>query len=251
MRLKGKIALITGSASGIGKGTALMFAKEGADLILNDINLARAEEVAQQVRKIGRKALTLMADVSHRVEVDEMLKKGLEEFQKVDILVNNAGYAQLVPFSQMDPEDWDRMFAVHVKGAFNCTRGLIQLMIEQKYGRIINISSVAAYGEEMAVHYSAAKAALIGFTKSLAKEAAPFGITVNAIAPGLIDTPILKATELNKETADRIIDHFRKRTVVGRIGQPEDIAAACTYLASDEAGFVTGQVISPNGGYYM
>lgn len=251
MRLQGKVALITGSASGIGKGTALMFAQEGADLILNDINLTGAEEVAQHIRKMGRKALALEADVSDKVEVDEMLKKGLEKFQKVDILVNNAGYAQLVPFHQMNPEDWDRMFAVHVKGAFNCTRGLIQTMIERQSGRIINISSVAAYGEEMAVHYSAAKAALIGFTKSLAKEVASYSITVNAIAPGLIDTPILKAAELTKEMAEGIIDHFLKRTLVGRIGQPEDIAAACLYLASDEASFVTGQVISPNGGYYM
>jgi NAD(P)-dependent dehydrogenase (short-subunit alcohol dehydrogenase family) len=143
------------------------------------------------------------------------------------------------------------MFAVHVRGSFNCTQGLIGQMMERKWGRIIHISSVAAYGEEGTVHYSAAKAALIGFAKALAKEVAPLGITVNAIAPGLIDTPIFKAIEATKEDIDRTFNHFLQRTAVGRVGRPEDIGFACLYLASEEAGFITGQVISPNGGYYM
>jgi len=228
-----------------------MFAQEGADLIINDINLDGAQEVADQIRGMGRRATPVKADVSNKAEVDQMVSRALEEYGRVDILINNAGYAQVIPFQEMKPEDWDRMFAVHVKGAFYCTQGLIGKMMERRNGRIINISSVAAYGEELLVHYSAAKAALIGFTKALAKEVASYGITVNAIAPGIIDTPILKSAELTKEIADRIVSHFQEHTLVGRVGQPADIAAACLYLASDEASFVTGQVISPNGGYYI
>lgn len=251
MKLQGKVALVTGAGSGIGRETALTFAREGADVVINDLNPEGAQEVAAEIKALGRVALVARADVSNRPEVERMTRRALEELGKVDILVNNAGHAHFAPFHQMSAQDWDHMFAVHVRGAFNCTRNLIGQMMERKWGRIIHISSVAAYGEEGAVHYSAAKAALIGFAKALAKEVAPLGITVNAIAPGIIKTPILKSLEISKEKIDRVVGHFLERTVVGRVGQPEDIAAACLYLASEEAGFVTGQVISPNGGYYM
>lgn len=251
MKLQGKVALVTGAGSGIGRETALTFAREGAEVVVNDLNPEGAQAVVGEIKALGRGALAVRADVSNRAEVERMTRRALEEFGKVDILVNNAGYGHVAPFHQMSAQDWDRMFAVHVRGAFNCTRGLIGQMMERKWGRIIHISSVAAYGEERTVHYCAAKAALIGFAKALAKEVAPLGITVNAVAPGLIDTPIFKSMEVTKEDVDRTFDHFLQRTVVGRIGRPEDIASACLYLASEEASFVTGQVISPNGGYYM
>lgn len=251
MRLQGKVALITGAGSGIGRGTALTFAREGADVVVNDLNLEGAQAVVEEVKALGQSALAVRADVSDQGEVDGMVRQALKELGKVDILVNNAGYAHFVPFHRMDSRDWDRMFAVHVRGAFNCTRGLVGPMMERKWGRIIHISSIAAYGEEGSVHYSAAKAALIGFAKALAKEVAPHGITVNAIAPGIIKTPILKSVEMSKEKIDKVVNHFLQRTPLGRVGQPEDIAYACLYLASEEASFVTGQVISPNGGYYI
>ena len=180
-----------------------------------------------------------------------MIRQAQEAFGKVDILVNNAGHGHGALFHEMNLEDWNRIFAVHVGGAFNCTRGLINQMMENKWGRIINMSSVAANGEAGHVHYSAAKAALNGFAKALAKEVGAFGITVNAVAPGLIETPIFQTMGISQEQIEMAYDHYLPLTVVNRIGKPEDIAAACLYLASDEASFVTGQVISPNGGYYM
>jgi 3-oxoacyl-[acyl-carrier protein] reductase len=251
MRLTGKVALVTGAGSGIGRATALAFAREGADLVVNDLYPKSARTVATEVNATGRKALPVQADVSERVAVDEMIRRALDEFGQVDILVNNAGHGHGSLFHEMDPEDWDRILAVHLGGAFNCTRGLIKQMMENKWGRVINMSSVAANGEASYVHYSSAKAALNGFAKALAKEVGSFGITVNAVAPGLIDTPIFQAMGVSREEIETAFEHYLPLTVVGRVGQPEDIANACLFLASEEASFVTGQVISPNGGYYM
>lgn len=250
MRLLNKVACVTGAGSGIGRATALAFARQGADVLVNDLYLESAEAVAAEVASIGKKALAVQADVSNRGQVDDMIQRAMDEYGKIDILVNNAGHGHGVPFHEMSAQDWDRIFEVHVGGAFNCTRGLIGQMIDNKWGRIINMSSVAANGEAGHVHYSAAKAALVGFAKALAKEVGPFGITVNAVAPGLIETPIFQAMGISQEEIDQAFDHYLPLTVVGRVGQPEDIAEACLYLASEEAGFVTGQVISPNGGYY-
>jgi NAD(P)-dependent dehydrogenase (short-subunit alcohol dehydrogenase family) len=251
MRLSGKVALITGAGSGIGRATALIFAREGAGIVVNDLYLESAREVAAELKANGHSALPVQADVSSPKAVGEMIRQALDEFGKVDILVNNAGHGHGTPFHEMNAEDWDRIFAVHVGGAFNCTRGLIGQMMENKWGRVINMSSVAANGEAGHVHYSAAKAALCGFSKALAKEVGSSGITVNAVAPGLIETPIFQAMGISQEEIEIAFEHYLPLTVVGRIGKPEDIANACLYLASEEASFVTGQVISPNGGYYM
>jgi 3-oxoacyl-[acyl-carrier protein] reductase len=244
--LKGKTALITGGGSGIGRGIGQVFAQAAANIIVNDIDQERAARVATELRDLGTEAIAIKADVADTAQVNRMVEEGLNRFGKIDILINNAGIGVGVLFSQMSKEEWDGMFAVHVGGAFNCTRALIQPMIDQSWGRIINISSVAGLtGEKGLVHYSAAKAALLGFTKSLAREVAKYNITVNAIAPGLIDTPL--AASMRPDLWERLV----KLSLIRRPGAPVDIAYACLYLASDEASFVTGQIISPNGGLYL
>lgn len=244
--LNGKTVLVTGGGSGIGKGIAHVFAKAGAKVIVNDISQERAASVAAELKNSGPGVLAIQADVADTAQVDQMVKESLSCFGKVDILINNAGIGVGVLFSKMSKEEWDTMFAVHVGGAVNCTRALIQQMMDQGWGRIINISSVAGLtGEKGLVHYSAAKAALLGFTKALAREVARHGITVNAIAPGLIDTPL--AASMRKDLWEGLV----KLSLVRHAGKPADIAYACLYLASDEANFVTGQIISPNGGLYL
>lgn len=251
MRFGGKKAIVTGGASGIGRSEALLFAREGADIAIMDINSGGAEKVAEEVRTMGRKGLAIKADVSIYTQVKEVMAKIREEFGRVDILVNNAGgYDPPVYFHEMDREYWSSTLSVHVDGAFNCTRCVIESMIHQRSGRIINTSSVVGLtGAATYVHYSAAKAAIIGFTKALAREVALFGITVNAIAPGIINTPRLR--DYSGEAIEKILEEYRLGTLVGRLGEPEDIAALCAFLASDEASFITGQVISSNGGFYM
>lgn len=244
--LTDKIALITGGGSGIGRGISHVFAKAGAKVIVNDLEHARASKVAAELRDLGAEAIAIEADVADHSQVNRVVEESLNRFNKVDILINNAGIGTGVLFSKMDKEEWERMFAVHVGGAFNFTRALIQQMIDQSWGRIISISSVAGLtGEKGMVHYSAAKAALLGFTKSLAREVARYNITVNAIAPGLIDTPL--ANTLRVDLREKLV----KQSLVRHPGVPEDIAYACLYLASNEANFVTGQIISPNGGLYL
>lgn len=245
MRLQGKASLVTGAGSGIGRETALLFAKEGADVIVNDISGKRANQTALEVEKLGRKTLAIKADVSQSQQVKGMIEEALRQLQRVDILVNNAGIGEEVSFLETTEESWRRMFATHMEGTFYCTKGVLPGMIERKWGRIISISSVAGLtGEAGLVHYSAAKAAIVGFTKALAKEVASFGVTVNAVAPGVIQTPGLGVV------SEEMRQRFIKSTPVGRLGQPVDIAAACAYLSSEEASFVTGQVLSPNGGFY-
>ncbi|MBI1986742.1 MAG: SDR family oxidoreductase [Nitrospinae bacterium] len=244
--LTGRIALVTGGGSGIGRATALVFARAGADLIINDISPERAEGVASEVADLGRKALAIPADVADLGAVEAMAGQALKSFGKVDIVVNNAGIGVEVPFHKMSKEEWERMFAVHVGGTFHCTRSLLPQMMERRWGRIISISSVAGLmGEVGLVHYSAAKAAILGFTKALAREMASYGITVNAIAPGLIDTPLARSIQ------PELWQKFVSASPVGHEGKPEDIAHACAYLASEGASFVTGQVLSPNGGIWM
>lgn len=247
MRFRDRKAIITGGASGMGRSEGLLFAREGADIAIIDIDSKGAEEVARQVQELGRKALVLIADVADYSQVSKVVNRAIEGFGKVDILVNNAAsYDPLVTLAEMTKEQWDKTLDIHVDGTFNCTRCVIGKMIAQRWGRIINISSVVGLtGAEEMVHYSAAKAGIIGFTKALAREVASLGITVNAVAPGVIDTPRLKPYPPG------IMEHWVKLTPVGRAGTPEEIAALCAYLASEEASFITGEVVSINGGYYM
>jgi NAD(P)-dependent dehydrogenase (short-subunit alcohol dehydrogenase family) len=243
--LKDKTAVVTGGASGIGRAISLRLAREGVNVALWDRDISSARKVAGEIADLGRRVIPVEVDVASFTDVEKAGERVRRELGKVSILVNDAGYGEITPLAQMSEAQWDKMIAVHLKGTFNCTRVLVQDMIDAHWGRIVSLSSVAGLkGAAGFVHYSAAKAGIIGFTKGLAFELGSAGITVNAIAPGLIDTPILKNSSLRDETIAAIVH----QTPVARIGVPDDIAACCAYIVSEEASFLTGQVLSPNGG---
>lgn len=239
--------IVTGASRGIGKACALAFGKSGADVIVNYTrSKEKAEEVCEEISKLGGRALPFCADVADRKVVDEMIAFAHSNFGSISILVNNAGIAEQIMFCDITEEKWDRMFAVDVKGVYNCIQAALPDMIHNKSGRIINISSMwGITGASCEVHYSAAKAAVIGMTKALAKELGPSGITVNAIAPGVI------STEMNGNISEEIMTELKEETPIGRIGTPEDIAETALFLASPKASFITGEVISVNGGFVI
>ena len=246
MSLQGRIALVTGGGSGIGRATAIRLAEDGADGVVLDLNLDGARETVTRLEKLGRRALALRADVTRSDEVRAAVEQAERALGPIDVLVNNAGLAWPATFLEMPEDDWDRMLAVHLKGAYHCARAVLPGMLQRGWGRIVSLSSVAGLGGTgRSVAYATAKAALIGFTKSLAREVAPHGITVNAVAPGFIATPMTSTWPADRRA------RVAEETPVRREGTPEDIAHAIAYLASEEAGFVTGQVLSPNGGRYM
>jgi len=246
--LDGKNAIVTGGASGIGRAISLRLARDGANVAILDLDAAGAARVAGEVGQLGRRSVAAIVDVADARSVGEGVASARRELGAISILVNDAGIGEIAPLANMTEGQWDRMIGVHLKGTFNCTRAVIGEMIAAGEGRIINISSVAGLAGAVGfVHYSAAKAGVLGFTKALAQEVAATGVTVNAIAPGLIDTPILGKAGL----ADDLVKKIVERMPVRRIGRPDDIAGACAYLASEDAAFVTGQVVSPNGGSWM
>ena len=248
MSLDGKNAIVTGGASGIGRAISLRLARDGANVAILDLDAAGAARVAGEVGQLGRRSVAAIVDVADARSVGEGVASARRELGAISILVNDAGIGEIAPLANMTEGQWDRMIGVHLKGTFNCTRAVIGEMIAAGEGRIINISSVAGLAGAVGfVHYSAAKAGVLGFTKALAQEVAATGVTVNAIAPGLIDTPILGKAGL----ADDLVKKIVERMPVRRIGRPDDIAGACAYLASEDAAFVTGQVVSPNGGSWM
>lgn len=243
--LTGKTALVTGSSRGIGKGIALAFARQGADVVVNCAgNIAAAEQTADEIRALGVKALVIKADVSEPDMVKEMFAKIMAEFGKLDILVNCAGTSQDKDIFEMTKEDWDRIIKTNLTSGMLCSKAAMEIMREQKHGRIIFISSVVAergalFGH---VHYAATKAGQIGIVKSMARTAAPLGITVNAIAPGLIRTELLVQTH-----GVEGVEELGASIPLG-LGRPEDVGAAAVYLASDEAKYVTGATLDVNGG---
>ena len=252
MNLGGKNVVVTGGASGIGRGIVLRLARDGANVAIFDLNLAGAEKVADEVRTLGRKALACQVDVVNRAQIDTAVAQTRKELGPIHILVNDAGIGNFILLAQMTEAQWDQMLAIHLKGTFNCTKAVVQDMVDAKWGRIVNISSTAGLsGAPGLTHYSAAKAAIIGFSKGLSQELGPLGITVNAIAPGLIDTPILQKDGRITARMQKFINITKQRAPVRRNGIPDDIAAACAYLVSEDASFFTGQVVSPNGGMYM
>lgn len=242
-----KTVLITGASRGIGRAAAAAFAQNGYDVAVNYNKSAEAAEaLCTELSRYGVKARSFSADVADKSAVNEMVRKIEGDLGKISVLVNNAGIAEQALFSDITEEMWDRMFAVNVKGAYNCTQAVLPHMIHNKYGRIINISSMwGISGASCEVHYSASKAALIGFTKALAKETGLSGITVNCIAPGVI------ATEMNGHLSEEIMDELKNETPLNRIGTPEDVAEAIMFLASDKASFITGQVLSVDGGFIV
>lgn len=246
MDFKGKAAAVTGAAQGIGRTITLFLAERGADIVVSDINEESLKEVVGEVEKLGRKALPVKMDVSNLSQCEEMIKQAVDRFGKVDILVNNAGITRDVVLLRMKEEQWDQVIQVNLKGTFNCTKAVIRCMFRQKYGRIVNISSVTgAMGNPGQANYSASKAAVMGFTKAVAREYAHCGITVNAVAPGFINTPMTEAIPEKKREA------MIAQIPAKQLGTPEDVANLVCYLASDLASYITGQVIHINGGLYM
>jgi len=245
MRLKDKVALITGAAQGIGKAIAVAMAKEGAHIILTDINLDLATQSAKEIEALGVKALAIKVNVADQTEVEAGIKQAVENFKRIDILVNNAGITKDGLFVRMKKEDWEAVINVNLTGVFLVSKVVGMLMLRQSYGKIINISSVVGeMGNPGQANYSASKAGVLGLTKTLARELASRNITVNAIAPGFIQTAMTdKLTEDAREKLFELIP-------LGRLGQPEDVASAALFLASSEADYITGQVINVNGGMY-
>ena len=246
MKLAGKVALVTGAAQGIGKAVALLLARNGADIVVSDINLEKAEETAKEVQTLGRKALAIKVDVAAIGDVERMVEAILARFGKVDILVNNAGIARDKLILRMTEEDWDAVLNINLKGTFNCTKAVVRHMSKQKGGKIINIASVVGeMGNAGQANYAASKAGVIGFTKTIAREFAQRGINVNAIAPGYIETPMTDALP------DKVKEELRRLIPLDRLGKPEDVAEAVLFLVSESGNYITGQVLNVNGGIYM
>lgn len=242
-----KTVLVTGASRGIGRETALRFAQNGYNVIINyNQSEDSANSLLNEIKSQGGSAIAVKCDVANENEVAEMFSQIKATFCGVDVLVNNAGIAGQKLFTDITSDEWDRMFAVNVKGIFNCTKAVLPYMINKKDGRIINISSMwGVTGASCEVHYSASKAAVIGLTKALALEVGPSNITVNCIAPGLIDT------EMNGKLNDATIKELVEATPLQRIGTPKDVAEAVLFLASSSASFITGQVLNASGGYVV
>ncbi len=246
MKLAGKVALVTGGAQGIGKAVGLLLARNGADIVISDINLEKAEETAKEVQALGRKALATKVDVAALGDVEKMVEAILTQFGKVDILVNNAGIARDKLILRMTEEDWDAVLNINLKGTFNCTKAVVRHMSKQKSGKIVNIASVVGeMGNAGQGNYAASKAGVIGFTKTIAREFAQRGINVNAIAPGYIETPMTDALP------DKVKEELKRLIPMDRLGKPEDVAEAVLFLVSESANYITGQVLNVNGGIYM
>ncbi len=243
-RLEGKIAWVTGSGRGMGRAHALMLAKRGADIIVHDVLAAEADETANLVEETGRRVFVSNADLLDVAAIRDLAARATEEFGAIDVLVNNAGIGQHGPIEDITPDDFQRMFDIHVRGSFFCGQSVIPAMKERRSGKIVNISSIwGMSGADTASHYCAAKAALLGLTKAWAKELASWNIHVNAVCPGGVITEMpIKVQGWDKIRAKE------KRVPLGRWAQPDEISAAVAFLACAESDFVTGQALSPNGG---
>jgi len=244
--LKDKVALITGGARGIGKAISLLFAREGANIVIADVNTEVAGETCLEIEQLGRKTLALETDVTNYAKVEETVNKILDKFAKVDILVNNAGITKDNLLLRMSEPEWDAVLNVNLKGSFNCIKAVSRPMIKQRQGRIINIASIIGIiGNAGQANYSASKAGIIALTKTAAKELASRNINVNAIAPGFIET------EMTAKLPEDLRQKMKEAIPLKRFGSPEDVAAVCLFLATDECSYITGQTIVVDGGMVM
>ncbi|MFC1675140.1 3-oxoacyl-[acyl-carrier-protein] reductase [Candidatus Omnitrophota bacterium] len=246
MRLKDRVALVTGGARGIGRTIALLFAREGADVVVADINLEEAKNTASEVEGIGRKSLALDLDVTSQAKVQEAINKILDKFTKVDILVNNAGIIRDGLLLRMQEADWDAVMNVNLKGTFNCIKSVSKAMVKQRSGKIINIASIIGIiGNPGQANYAASKAGIIALTKTAAKELASRNIMVNAVAPGFIQTDM--TSNLPQELKQKMLGAIP----LAKFGSPEDVANLCLFLASQASDYITGQTIVIDGGMVM
>ena len=246
MNLGGKVAIVTGSGQGIGRQIALTLSSLGASIAVTDINAASAQEVAAEIAGTGVKSISVVGDVSKQQDAANLVDQTLSSFGRIDILVNNAGITRDTLLLRMSASDWDQVMAINLKGAFLCTQAVLRHMLRQREGRIINIASVVGLiGNAGQANYAAAKAGLIGLTKSTAREGASRGVTANAIAPGFIDTG------MTSKLSDAVKQEFLRQIPLGYMGTPVDVANAVAFLASDEARYITGHVLNVDGGMVM
>lgn len=243
MRLEGKVAIVTGAGQGIGAATALKFAKEGAIVVVCDLNAAAVKSVVGACREAGATAAGFDLDVANRAAVDQMVDAVLRQFRRIDVLVNNAGITRDARLQKMTLEQFDEVIDVNLRGVFHAAQAVVDCMIGQQAGVILNASSVVGiYGNYGQTNYAAAKFGVIGFTKTWSRELGPKGIRVNAVAPGFIDTPILSTMP------DEVLEKMRSQVPLRRLGKPEEVANIYAFLASDEASYINGAVIEASGG---
>ena len=246
MILKDKVALVTGAAQGIGRAIALKLAANGADVVIVDMNLDKAQETAREAERLGRRALALRANIANLQEAEAMADEAVAKLGAVHIMVNNAGITRDALILRMKEEDWDAVINVNLKGVFNCTKAVVKHMSKQRYGRIVNIASIVGeMGNAGQANYSASKAGVIALTKTVAREFATRNITCNAVAPGFIDTAMTQAL------SEKVKEELAKQIPMGRLGTPEDVAEGVLFLVSEATGYITGQVLNINGGMYM
>lgn len=243
MKFENRVVIITGAGSGIGHETALLFALEGAKVVIADINEKGGQGTVEEIKKAGGDGFFVKLDSSIREQSRKMAEDVLEKYGRIDVLINNAGIVQDALILKMTEEQWDSVINVNLKGVFNCIQAVVGTMVNQGNGVIINASSIVGlFGNVGQTNYASSKAGLIGMTKSLAKELGKKGIRVNAVAPGFITTP------MTSKVPDKILEMMKEKTPLRRLGEPRDVAYAYLYLASDEASFVTGTVLSVDGG---
>jgi 3-oxoacyl-[acyl-carrier protein] reductase len=246
MRLKDKVALVTGGAQGIGRDIALAFAREGADIVVGDVNMDKALETQKEIESLGRRCLALQLDVTNYAKVEEVINKILDKFTKVDILVNNAGITKDNLLLRMSEAEWDAVLNVNLKGVFNCTKAASRVMIKQRSGKIVNIASIIGIiGNAGQANYSASKGGIIALTKTTAKELASRNINVNAVAPGFIQT------DMTAKLSENVRQKMLEAIPLGRFGSPADVANLCLFLASEESSYINGQTIVVDGGMVM